>query len=120
MLVQPLGLSGIVAEDGRRNSVGDNLLQLPEVALNRLGIEERKDDLRILPGQIEDSERLDRRESCFGILEKLFAAGGVLTTPARQVDVVLGFRPGAVDLRLEVRAERHDEQGVPRKKCADR
>src|SRR5438067_2251767 len=52
-LVETLGLASVVAEDQRGDSIGDNLLEAPDVALDFLRLAERKNEGRIVAGEID-------------------------------------------------------------------
>jgi len=118
-LVETLGLTSVVAEDCRRDSVGDDLLQTLHVAQNLFGLPEREYYPRIITREIDRSVCAESLERGVRRLEQLVAAWGVFPASPGEVDVVLCLRPGSLHLRLHVSSTWDHEQSVRRKKRAN-
>ncbi len=118
-LIEPLGLTGVVAENRRRNSIRDDLLEPLHVALDLFGLPEWKKDLGVVAREVERAVLFQRAKSGFRSLEQLIAARCVFSPPSGKVDVVLGFRPGPFQLRLDVRPAGRDEDRIRRKERAN-
>src|SRR5258705_9207054 len=119
-LVETLRLAGVVTQNRGRDSVGDDLFQPFDIALDFLGPAEWKQDSRVGAGEIDRPERVDRSERGLRGFEQLITARSVFSPSPREIDVVLRFSPGSLELRLDVGSNRDHEDSVRRKKGPNR
>ncbi len=124
--IEALALAFIVAENDRRHAVAHETLELLVVAVHRLGIAKREDDVWLLFDRIskvdggERPEFFQRRANVFRLLEQLVAVGNVITASAGELDVMLRVIPRALEFRFDMRISWDDEQRVRRKERSDR
>ena len=87
--------------------------------MNLLRLAKREDESRVLAGEPDHPERAQRAQCGFRRFKQLVSARSVLSPAPGQIDVVLGFGPRSLQLRLQVRAVRNHEQSVRRKNRQD-
>ncbi|HET6582774.1 MAG TPA: hypothetical protein VFG69_04990 [Nannocystaceae bacterium] len=121
--VEPLALPLVVAENDRWDVVAHDAPETLDVAVDGLRGAKGEHHLRLLGGRIDEPHRAEfgeRGAGALGRLEQLFARVDLFTAAARELDVVRGLLPRALQLGEEMGPRREDEERVGREERGDR
>ncbi len=119
-LVESLRLPGVVAKNYGWDSVGDDLFEPLDVALDLLGLAERKGQRGVVAGEIDRAVGAQRPQCLLRRFEQFVAAGRVLAASTGEIDMMLCLGPSPFQLGRRVGAAWDHQQRVRWKERANR